>query len=392
MAAVIRPTGIDRSDSLTRLVGRPVLLKQEHLQRTGSFKIRGAYNHIVRLAPEVRERGVVAASAGNHAQGVALAADLLGVRATIFMPETAPLPKVDATRGYGAEVRLVGSVVDDTLDAARSFADERGASFVAPFDDIDVIAGQGTLGLELVEQATGAETFVVPVGGGGLVAGLAAALKARRPGVRVVGVEAAGAAAMTEALVARRPVRLSRLDTMADGIAVGTVSDLTLDHTRAFVDDVATVSEEQISTALLLLMERAKAVVEPAGAVGLAAVLADKVGGPPGAPVCVVLSGGNIDPLLLMRVIQHGLVASGRYLVLRLVLEDRPGRLSELLGRLAAEGLNVIGVDHHREGPHLSLHEVEIRLTLETRDPEHRDEVVESLREAGYRVESAGLG
>lgn len=382
---VLRPTFVDRSDTFSHLAGRPVFLKYEHLQRTGSFKIRGAYHHIAGLGTSAREHGVVAASAGNHAQGVALAASLLGVRSTIFMPETAALPKVDATRNYGADIRPVGTVVDDALAAARDFAAETGAHFVAPFDDRAVIAGQGTLGLELVEQAPEVETIVVPVGGGGLIAGVAAAVKARRPGVRVVGVEAAGAAAMSEALVEGGPVTLDRVDTMADGIAVRTVSDLTFAHAAALVDDVVTVTEEQISRALLLLLERAKSVVEPAGASSVAAVLAGKIAGGDRA-VCCVLSGGNIDPLVLMRVIQHGLAASGRYLVLRVLLTDRPGELTALLTRIADMGLNVIDVAHHREGADLSLDEVEVRLTLETRDPDHRDEVVTSLRDVGYRV------
>lgn len=389
LAGVLRPTPTERSDTLERLLGRPIYLKCEYRQRTGSFKIRGAYHRIASLAPSEREAGVVAASAGNHAQGVALAARLIGVHATIFMPESAAFPKVDATRDYGADVQLTGSVVDDAMEAAVRFAREHGAVFIPPFDDPAVIAGQGTLGLEVVEQAPDAETIVVPVGGGGLIAGVAAAVKAARPGTRVVGVEAAGAAAMAEALVGGSPVSLGQVETMADGIAVRSVSALTLAHARAYVDDVVTVSEEQISRALLLLLERCKAVVEPSGAVGLAAVMAGKVGGAPASPVCVVLSGGNIDPLVLARVVQHGLSASGRYLVLRVLLADRPGELAGLLSAVAGLGLNVIDVNHHREAGDLSLDEVEVRLTLETRDPAHRDEVVRVLRNHGNRVETA---
>jgi threonine dehydratase len=392
LAPVIRLTPVDESEPVSDLVGRPVLLKAEHTQRTGSFKIRGAYNRISQLHPSERRAGVVAASAGNHAQGVALAASLLGVQATIFMPEAAPLPKVEATRAYGARVVLGGHVFDDALAAARSLAEKTGATFVSPFDDPAVIAGQGTLGLELAEQAPEAGTYVVAVGGGGLISGVAAALKARRPGCRVVGVEAEGAASMSAALAAGRPVALPRLDTMADGIANKIVSDLTLGHVQALVDEVVTVSEEDLSRALLMLLERAKTLVEPAGAAPLAAVLAGRVDGGMSShrsaePVCLVLSGGNVDPTLLMRVIRHGLSAAGRYLLVRVLLPDRPGELHRLLGVLAGLGLNVVDVDHRRTGIDLPIDEAEVHLTLETRDPAHRAEVLAALAAAGYRAE-----
>jgi len=379
---VVRATPVDVSDSLSRLAGRRVLFKPEYRQRTGSFKIRGAYNRISRLPAGGH---VVAASAGNHAQGVALAAHLTGQRATIFMPVNAPLPKVEATRGYGAEVRLAGDVVDDSLAAARAFADEAGAVFVPPFDDPLIVAGQGTVGLEIAEEAPDAEVVVVPVGGGGLIAGVATALANTRRGCRVVGVEAAGATAMLAAMEARRTVTVGGVATMADGIAVKTVCDLTLSHVQAFVDDVVTVDEEQISQAVLLLLERGKAVVEPAGAVALAAVLAGKVAGT--GPVVAVLSGGNVDPLLLTKLIDHGLSAAGRFLRLRIILGDHPGALALVTGAVAELGLNVLDVAHNRSGVPLGVDEVEVLFTLETRDPEHREEVVGSLRKLGYRVE-----
>jgi threonine dehydratase len=386
LAPVIRRTPVDASEHLSRMAGRPLILKAEHLQRTGSFKIRGAYHRISKLSDEERAAGVVAASAGNHAQGVALAAALLGVDSTIFMPETAPLPKVQATRSYGAEVVLGGAFFDDALAAARRHAAETGAVFVSPFDDPVLIAGQGTVGLELAEQAPEATTFALAIGGGGLISGTAVALRALRPDCRIVGVEAEGAASMTAALEAGRPVTLERLDTMADGIANKAVSELTLAHVDALVDEVVTVSEEDISRALLLLLERAKAVVEPAGAAALAAALAGKLGGRTTKPACVVLSGGNIDPTLLMRVVRHGLSAAGRYLQLRVMLPDRPGELHRLSGLLAELGLNVIDVEHRRTGRDLSIADVEVFLTLETRDPSHRDEVLDQLATAGYRV------
>jgi len=382
VAPVLRATPLDRSDSLTRLAGRPMLLKPEHRQRTGSFKIRGAYNHIGQLPTG---RPVVAASAGNHAQGVALAARLTGRRATIFMPVNAAIPKVEATRSYGAEVRLVGHVVDDAIVSAKQYACGTGAAYVPPFDDLAVIAGQGTLGLELAEEAPDAEVVVVPVGGGGLIAGVATALAHTRPSVRVVGVEAAGAPTLTMALAAGRVVALERVSTMADGIAVRTVSDLTLVHARTYVDDVVTVDEEEISQAMLLLVERAKAVVEPSGAAALAAVLAGRI--PGGGPVVSVLSGGNVDPLLLTKLIDHGLSAAGRYLVLRIVMADRPGALAGLTAAVADLNLNVLDVEHHRSGFGLGLDQVEVALTLETRNAFHHREIIEALAGAGYSAQ-----
>jgi threonine dehydratase len=382
VAGVLRPTPVSSSDTLNRLTGRSILLKPEHLQRTGSFKIRGAYNHISRLDPGTE---VVAASAGNHAQGVALAATLTGHRATIFMPSSAPLPKVDATTDYGATVELGGEAVDDCIAAAKRFAAERGAVFVPPFDDPSIIAGQGTIGLELADEAPQAETVVVAVGGGGLISGVSAVLAELRPSVRVIGVEADGAACMRASVYAGHCVGLKGVSTMADGIAVKSPSPLTLAHVRAYVHDLVTVTEEEISQALLLLLERAKALVEPAGAVALAAILGGKVPGT--GPVVAVLSGGNVDPLLLIKVIDHGLSAAGRYVVLRVVLDDRPGALAALTTEVARLGMNVLSVEHHRSGLDLDMEQVEVRLTLETRNTIHSDEVATDLRSRGYKVE-----
>ena len=400
LEGVIRPTPVDASESLSRLAGRPVLLKPEHRQRTGSFKIRGAYNRISQLPPGV---AVVAASAGNHAQGVALAASLTGRPSTIFMPRGAALPKVAATRDYGATVRLEGEVVDDSIGLAKDFAASTGAVYVPPFDDVEVIAGQGTVGLELADEVPGAEVVVVPVGGGGLLSGVAAALTLSngpvrvgpggvlagpRPRTRVVGVEAAGAPTLSSALAAGRPVALDRVATMADGIAVGECTEITLAHAQKYVDEVVTVDEEEISQAMLLLIERAKAVVEPSGAASLAAILAGRVAGT--GPAVAILSGGNIDPLLLTKLIEHGLAAAGRYLTLRIVMADRVGALAALTGELAGLGLNVLDVEHHRSHRGLALAEVEVQVTVETRDPAHHSEVVKALTAAGYRVEPAG--
>lgn len=376
---VASETPLRRCVSLSELAGRDVLVKEEHLQRTGSFKIRGAYNLISRLQPG---SSVVAASAGNHGQGVALAARLCGMDATVFMPLRASLPKVEATRAYGATVRLAGDDIEGSIAAAAEHAAAAGAVLVPPFDDELVIAGQGTIGLELARQGAGAEAVVVPVGGGGLVSGVAVALGARAPGTRVIGVQAAGAAAMAASLAAGRPVRLGHVATMADGIAVPSPSEMTLAHVQAQRVEIVTVSEEEISRAIVLLLERAKAVVEPAGAVGLAAVLAGKV--PGRGPAVVLASGGNVDPLLLTRLIEHGLSAAGRYLVLRIVLPDHPGSLAALASAVAAMNLNVLAVEHHRSGLDLAVDQVEVMLTLETLGPAHASEVTGALGSAGF--------
>jgi threonine dehydratase len=384
LAGVARTTPLEGLRGLSELVGGPVLLKCENLQRAGSFKIRGAYVRIARLSEQERAHGVVAASAGNHAQGVALAASLLGCASTVFMPEAAPLPKVAATRAYGAQVRSAGHTVDEALVAARAFAAETGAVLIHPFDHADVIAGQGTVGLEVLEQCPDVRTVVVCTGGGGLVAGIAAAVKALRPDVRVVAAQAAGAAAFPASLAAGRPVPLPTMTTMADGIAIGRPGDVTFPLVRDLVDDVVTVDEEALSRALLLCLERAKLVVEPAGAAALAAVMQDPAAFPP--PVVAVLSGGNIDPLLLTKVVRHGLVAAGRFLSLHVAIADRPGELARLLAVLATTGANVLDVQHSRTGKGLHVDEVAVGLQLETRGRPHADEVHEQLRDAGYAV------
>jgi threonine dehydratase len=387
LEGVSRTTPVEGLRGLSQQVGAPVLLKCENLQRTGSFKIRGAYVRIARLTDAERARGVVAASAGNHAQGVALAASLLGCASTVFMPEAAPLPKVAATAAYGASIRHAGHTVDQALVAARAFADQTGAVLIHPFDHADVIAGQGTVGLELLEQRPDVRTVVVCTGGGGLVAGIAAAVKALRPDVRVVAAQASGAASFPASLRAGHPVPLATMSTMADGIAVGCPGEVTFAHVRALVDDVVTVDEEALSRALLLCLERAKMVVEPAGAAALAAVMEDPKGFQ--GPVVAVLSGGNIDPLLLSKVVRHGLVAAGRFLSLRVAIPDRPGELARLLGVLAGSGANVLDVEHSRTGAGLHVDEVEVALQLETRGRPHGDDVVNGLAVSGYSVRPA---
>ncbi|WP_137993690.1 threonine ammonia-lyase [Streptomyces vilmorinianum] len=384
LSGVARVTAMEGSRYLSSLVGAPVHLKCENLQRTGSFKLRGAYVRIAGLRPEQRAAGVVAASAGNHAQGVALASALLGVHSTVFMPVGAPLPKVAATREYGAEVRMHGHVVDETLAAAEEYAAETGAVFIHPFDHPDIIAGQGTVGLEILEQCPEVRTILVGVGGGGLVAGIGLAVKSVRPDVKVIGVQAEGAAAYPPSLAAGHPVAIESPVTMADGIKVGRPGDVPFAIVREFVDEVRTVSEDALSSALLLCLERAKLVVEPAGASPVAALLSD-----PKAfqgPVVAVLSGGNVDPLLLQRILRHGMAAGGRYLSLRLRVTDRPGALATLLAVLTVVDANVLDVSHVRTDPRLGLTEAEVELHLETKGPEHCEEVAAALRDAGYVV------
>jgi len=377
-------TPMEDSRWLSAFAGGSVRLKCENLQRTGSFKARGAYVRISRLSPEERAHGVVAASAGNHAQGVALAAQLLGIRATVFMPEGAPIPKEKATRGYGAEVIFHGRYLEDALGAAKDFAARTGAVLIHPFDHVDIVAGQGTAGLEIAEQAPDVRTVLVPTGGGGLLAGIAIAVKSLRPDVRVVGVQAAQAAAFPASLAAGAPVALTSMNTMADGIAVGLPGEVTFAAVRDHVDEIVTVSEDALARAVLAVLERAKMLVEPAGAAAVAALLEEPHRFE--TPAVAVLSGGNIDPLLLGKVIQHGMAAVGRYLNLRVCLPDLPGGLAQLLVDISAVGANVIEVAHERISPALHLHEVEVHLQLETRGEPHTQQVLARLRERGYRV------
>ncbi len=382
LADVALRTPLLHSHVLSEIIGGPVHLKCENLQRSGSFKIRGAYVRIAGLDEEERRRGVVAASAGNHAQGVALASGLVGTGATVYMPQGAPLPKVAATRSYGAEVLFAGDTVDVALERAREHANRTGAVFIHPFDHPDVVAGQGTIGLEIVEQLPEVGTIVMSLGGGGLAAGVALAVKSLRPGVRIVGVQAERAAAYPASLAVGHPVEVRPASTMADGIAVGRPGELPFELIHYLVDSVVTVTESQISQALVLCLERAKQVVEPAGVAGVAAILAHPHVFEP--PVVAVLSGGNIDPLLLAKVLRHGLAAAGRYLTLRVPLSDRPGALAALLSRLAELGANVLDIVHERLGMHPG--EVEVQLQLETRGPVHSEEVLGSLRVEGYKI------
>lgn len=384
LAPVVRHTPMESSRPLSDRVGGPVYLKCENLQRTGSFKIRGAYTRISRLTDAERAAGVVAASAGNHAQGVALAASLLGCKATVFMPVGASIAKLTATRAYGATVELVGTTLDDALIAARAFEAATGATLVHPFDHPDIVIGQGTVALEILEDLPEVATVVVSLGGGGLVSGMAAAIKGLRPDVRIVGVQAAQAAAWPHSIASGRPVRLYEMSTLADGIAVGEPTALTFAHVTSMVDEVVTVTEDQLSQAMLLCLERAKLVVEASGAATVAAIMAEPERFTP--PVCAVLSGGNIDPLVLLHVTQHGLVSAGRFLSLQIDIPDRPGSLAGLLAFVGEAGGNVVDVSHSRLGSTLALGNVLVELRLETKGREHATELVDRLTGAGFVV------
>jgi threonine dehydratase len=365
---VARETPVFRSDTLSRLIGREVRLKAENLQRTGSFKIRGAYNKIALLSDAEKAAGVVAASAGNHGQAVAWAAREAGIDATIFVPQDAPMTKVEAARGYGATCEMGGTVFDEALTAALEFASERGATFVHAFEDEQVIAGQGTIGLELAGQLPDDSTVVIPVGGGGPAAGIAIALRDARPDVKLIGVQAGKSGY-----------------TIADGIFVKHPGELTMSILDELLDDLVEVSDDQIAASIGLLLERTKLLVEGAGAVSVAAVLDGKV--PGDGPVCALLSGGNIDATLLISVMRHAMSLGGRYLVVRTNLPDRPGELLKLLDLVAKERVNVVSVGHHREGAGIHVAETGVELTLQTRDEEHCEAVLAAMRRWGYPAE-----
>jgi threonine dehydratase len=367
LAGVARVTPVYRSETISRLAGRDVHLKAENLQRTGSFKIRGAVNKLATLGEHERATGVVAASAGNHAQAVAWAAREAGIGATIFVPQDAAMAKVEATRGYGADVRMVGRGIEEALAEARALSEETGATLVHPFEDETVVAGQGTIGLELAEQVPDAETVLVPIGGGGLAAGIGLALRAVAPATKVIGIRATRDAFA-----------------LADGIAVKEPGELTRPLLDEVLDDVVEVSPDDIAQAIVLLLERTKLVVEGAGAVGVAALTSGKIAGD--GPVAVVLSGGNIDASTLMQVVRYGVTAAGRHLVVRTSVPDRPGELLKLLQLVAEERVNVLSVEHRREGVDIPVGATGIDLTLLTRDEDHCEALLDQMRGWGYEV------
>lgn len=369
--------------SLSDLAGCELILKAENLQRAGSFKVRGASNRIAALSPDQKVRGVITASAGNHAQGVALAAGTAGIPCTVVMPLGASLPKVEATRGYGAIVVLAGDDFDQSQEYARHIMRENDLTFIHAFDDPAIIAGQGTIGLEILDQVDDLDTVVVPVGGGGLISGIAVAIKETMPDVRVIGVQAAASTAVVDSYKANGHFTARQAATVADGIAVGIPGELTIPLVKRYVDDMVVVEEEEITQAMMLLLERSKLLVEGAGAVGLAAVLGEKIRSG-GQKVAVVLSGGNVDSHLIARVVEHGLAHAGRYLVFKVMAEDRPGQLNRLLSIVSENEVNVLDIGHLRHAATVHMGQVEIQLTLETRNSAHSEEVLDKLRAAGY--------
>ncbi len=382
---VVRDLPVQGARWLTDQVGGPVYLVPENLQRAGSFKIRGAYNRIAQLTDTERAKGVVAASAGNHAQGVALAGQLLGVDVTVFMPVDASIPKIEATKGYGAEVRFHGATVDEALVEARHFAEETGATLIHPFDHEHIVAGQATLGLEIVEKIPDLKTVVVCTGGGGLLAGVAFAVKQLKPDVKVIGVQAEGAATYPQSLAEGKPITREQMNTMADGIAIARPGDVPFELVQEFVDEFRTVTEDELSRAVLMLLERAKLVVEPSGAAATAAVMNAPHDFEP--PVAITISGGNVDSLVLLRIIRHGMAAAGRYLSISVHTPDFPGSLAGLLEVLKQHKANVVDVFHDRTDPRVSIGDVRIDIQMETRSAEQRDRILAALTEAGYQVE-----
>jgi threonine dehydratase len=384
IAGDVRETPVLPAGELSRRVGAPVVLKAECLQLTGSFKVRGVFHKMNRLSPDELDRGVVAASAGNHAQAVALAAERLNTRADVFMPIEAPLAKLSAVRAYGGEVHLVEGSYDEAGAAARDFAEREGKTLVPPFDDPEIIAGQGSVGLEIARQAPATRLVVVPLGGGGLASGVAIAIKSRLAEAKVIGVQAEACAPYLESLAARRPIGARSASTICDGIAVKRPGDLTLPLVERHLDGIATVSDDEVAEAMVLLLERSKLVVEGAGAAGVAALLAGKIELPADGETCAVLSGGNVDASRLAECIRLGETAAGRRIVLWTVVPDRPGALAALLRLVAEHGANVVDVEHIREGVELHVRETAIELVLQTDGPEHGKRILEAVRAEGF--------
>ncbi len=393
LQGIITRTPIISDERISGEVGAKVFLKAECLQRGGSFKVRGAYNRISRMSPEEKSRGVITASAGNHAQGVALAAKLNSARSTIVLPEFAPLTKVVATRSHGAEVILKGTSFDEAVAYSKELCAERGLNYVHAFDDEAIIAGQGTIGLEIAEDLKDVSVIVVPVGGGGVISGIAIAVKALLKGVRMIGVQTENVPSVNTSLAAGGPVEVAvHKPTIADGIAVKRPGELTLPIIRELVDEVVEVSEEEIARGIYHCIQNASLVVEGAGAAGVAALQAGKVKINPEDTVCAVLCGGNIDANLLARVLEHVLVREGRYIILKLLVLDRPGMLASVLNHVAQTGANVIEVYHQRAIWLAPLGTVGIEMVLEVRDHDHARDVQSHLRSAGYQVERQGQG
>ncbi|MFC4319933.1 threonine ammonia-lyase [Litchfieldia salsa] len=386
MRGIVHYTHLDHSSTFSRLSNNEIYLKLENLQKTGSFKVRGSYNKMISLSKEELERGVIAASAGNHAQGVAYSSSQLNVPCTIVMPKGAPLSKIEATRRYGANVELQGTTFDEALEYAIGLQKEIGATFVHPFDDDAVIAGQGTVGIEIFEQLPSIDAVVCPVGGGGLIAGIALALKTLKPSIKVYGVESNACPSMKASLQAEKPVIFEALPSMADGIAVKKPGHLTFELIQKYVDAIYTVEEMEIARTMLLLLERNKLLAEGSGAVSLAALLYHKI---PieGKNVVPIITGGNVDMNFISRIIEHGMVESGRYLSLITTIPDKPGNLQKLLQLIADLDGNVLNINHQRIGARVFPGQTQIQLSLETKNHAHIDQITQKIKDEGYSVE-----
>lgn len=376
-------TGLVHNTTFSEMTGNSIYLKMENLQKTGSFKIRGAFNKIAHLPKKYKKKGVIAASAGNHAQGVAMAAKAYGIKATIVMPKHAPLSKIAATRGYGAEVILHGHLYDEAYEKAREIQEETGAVFIHPFDDPEVIAGQGTIGIEILEDLPDTDIIIVPVGGGGLISGIAVATKSIKPDIKIIGVQSKNMPSMAESIFKDRITTVNGMPTIADGIAVKTPGKITFEIVKRYVDDIVTVDEDEIANAILLLMERAKVIAEGAGAASVAALL-NRMGQLKDKKIVALLSGGNIDVNMLSRIIDSGLVKSGRKVFINTLIPDRPGTLGVLLNRLADTGANVLSVTHNRSSRDIPIGYAKVELELETTSEEHIEEIKELLSLDNY--------
>lgn len=382
---IINPTATYYSSTFSEISNNKIYMKTENLQKTGSFKIRGAYNKITKLCDEEKKCGVIAASAGNHAQGVAFAATKNGIKATIVMPKNAPMAKVTATQNYGAEVILHGNVFDDTYKKALQIQQNSELTFIHPFNDIDIIAGQGTIGIEILKSIPDTDIILAPIGGGGLISGIALAAKAMKPNISVIGVEATDAASMKNSIDCGRLSSLDKINTIADGISIKTPGDLTYQICKKYLDDIITVSDEEIAGAILMLMERTKMVVEGAGATVIAAILNNKINAN-NKVIVPVISGGNIDFNTINRIIERGLAKAGRKSTIKTCIKDKPGSLSRLLSVVASLDANIITINHNHYQPGVSIDDAEVELEIETRNKKHAEEVFGYMEKQGYNI------
>ena len=384
LKGIINKTDLQYSHTYSQWFGQKVFLKPENLQRTGSYKIRGAYNKLRTLNEEERSRGVMTASAGNHAQGLALAARMTGIKATVFMPKTAPITKMEATRGYGAEIVSIGDNFDETTAEALKWQKESNALFISPFNDDYIIAGQGTIGLEILEDCPDVKTIIVPIGGGGVISGISLAVKSLKPEVKIIGVQASGSPAYYNSFHKGMLSPVKSSDTIADGINIKEPVERTFNIIKNYVDDVITVDDEEISEAMLYLLERSKLVVEPSGAVAMAALINGRIKS--SGDTVVLLSGGNVDIKMINNIIQRGLVKSGRYLKFITMISDRPGSLYKLLGQLYELDASIINIEHDRLRSDLKIGQTEVEVSIEAKNREHSEKIVNELLQAGYNI------